>query len=430
MESVRIVCDRVAVVLLVAGLGLTVRTLHLTWKLEPGLREVVKGANMYGHPSAYEAQDEEWLDWLVQVGGPQCRLAVETLRTKTSVHLEIDEALVSVVTEAGIRREVLGYSWLWIGVVFCAAVVLPVGSRASLFVHRRRRRLCTGCGYDLRGLRGLRCPECGRSCSVEDGDKGPLTLVSARQRRFVRAARVLIPAVVALTVVAYVMWPYWREYRLAGRIATYRARLRDAGRDPAATIQEIVEDWEMTSSTEGQRMLFEVLNDRQALEIVRIRVAEQLQWLRSEETMRSLLSLLESSTSTREKRWLIRAMDCFPCSYEAEHCRRILAAIAKEQAKDVRREMAVWLNRHLRHYFSFDCRDDVGSLSELFDSEDDLLTRVALAGAITQCDTNGVHRAWLEELEDIGTHDDQTVQGVSISTECSRALDGRLDYRD
>jgi hypothetical protein len=33
---------------------------------------------------------------------------------------------------------------------------------------RERRGLCTGCGYDLRGLEGGRCPECGYVNRVEE----------------------------------------------------------------------------------------------------------------------------------------------------------------------------------------------------------------------------------------------------------------------
>lgn len=38
--------------------------------------------------------------------------------------------------------------------------------RENRITERRRHGLCIGCGYDLRGLDGGRCPECGRSRTI------------------------------------------------------------------------------------------------------------------------------------------------------------------------------------------------------------------------------------------------------------------------
>lgn len=49
-----------------------------------------------------------------------------------------------------------------VGAVVVLTVVLLVGEvRRRRFLDRERRGLCSGCGYDLRGKRHERCPECG-----------------------------------------------------------------------------------------------------------------------------------------------------------------------------------------------------------------------------------------------------------------------------
>ena len=58
------------------------------------------------------------------------------------------------------------YAWvyiipLWIPFAFTGTIVLfPLAGRVVRGWHRRAHR-CAGCGYDLRGLVGKVCPECG-----------------------------------------------------------------------------------------------------------------------------------------------------------------------------------------------------------------------------------------------------------------------------
>jgi xanthosine utilization system XapX-like protein len=47
----------------------------------------------------------------------------------------------------------------WIGVVLATIAVPMAWVRSAPHPENR----CTSCGYDLRGLRGPRCPECGRA---------------------------------------------------------------------------------------------------------------------------------------------------------------------------------------------------------------------------------------------------------------------------
>jgi hypothetical protein len=55
------------------------------------------------------------------------------------------------------------------GSVFYGATVLGLGvgaARGRRFWRRRRGR-CQRCGYDLRGLSGGACPECGTATTTE-----------------------------------------------------------------------------------------------------------------------------------------------------------------------------------------------------------------------------------------------------------------------
>ncbi len=52
-------------------------------------------------------------------------------------------------------------SWGFWSVVAGAVLACPMAVRHARAVHRRRRGRCTTCGYDLRGLAGAACPECG-----------------------------------------------------------------------------------------------------------------------------------------------------------------------------------------------------------------------------------------------------------------------------
>lgn len=62
---------------------------------------------------------------------------------------------------------VLSVKPLWLGLlmnalfVFALACFAHGGFRLSRYIHRRRRGLCTRCGYVLSGAVHKRCPECG-----------------------------------------------------------------------------------------------------------------------------------------------------------------------------------------------------------------------------------------------------------------------------
>jgi len=58
------------------------------------------------------------------------------------------------------------YAPLWIPfLVFTFLALYRLGTRALVFVQRRRANLCVNCGYCRIGLLGMTCPECGRTCA-------------------------------------------------------------------------------------------------------------------------------------------------------------------------------------------------------------------------------------------------------------------------
>ncbi|MFN9063605.1 MAG: hypothetical protein ACK5W2_00795 [bacterium] len=52
-------------------------------------------------------------------------------------------------------------SWGFWSVVAGSVLACPMAVRHARAAHRRRHGRCTRCGYDLRGLAGGACPECG-----------------------------------------------------------------------------------------------------------------------------------------------------------------------------------------------------------------------------------------------------------------------------
>lgn len=73
-----------------------------------------------------------------------------------------------------VRHRPLAWKPVWPGFLadsICFGLIvasIDVGIPAARGVWRRRRGLCAGCGYDLRGSDGGVCPECGGV----DGDSG------------------------------------------------------------------------------------------------------------------------------------------------------------------------------------------------------------------------------------------------------------------
>lgn len=60
------------------------------------------------------------------------------------------------------------WDWLgWIGAAILALGALWVLARALLLDRSRGRRRCGKCWYDMSGVNGLRCPECGRAFKAE-----------------------------------------------------------------------------------------------------------------------------------------------------------------------------------------------------------------------------------------------------------------------
>ncbi len=89
-----------------------------------------------------------------------------------------------------------------------AVVVLVV---AAFMDRARGRRRCPKCWYDMRGVEGLRCPECGRQCRCEH----ELFRTRRRLRRGILAAAVL-------AVMSYVVgnWPRIEGRGLLGVVPT------------------------------------------------------------------------------------------------------------------------------------------------------------------------------------------------------------------
>lgn len=63
-------------------------------------------------------------------------------------------------------------SWGFWSVVAGSVLACPMAVRHARAAHRRRHGRCTRCGYDLRGLAGGACPECGGGGgrALVDGD--------------------------------------------------------------------------------------------------------------------------------------------------------------------------------------------------------------------------------------------------------------------
>lgn len=76
------------------------------------------------------------------------------------------------VSSAGAVRPVFRFRLnLGYPIVFFGVPLVIAARRGWRKRDRRRRGLCLGCGYDLRGLPEPRCPECGKSCAEQTPSK-------------------------------------------------------------------------------------------------------------------------------------------------------------------------------------------------------------------------------------------------------------------
>ena len=53
------------------------------------------------------------------------------------------------------------------GIVALVPFVITFGTLLKLLVRRRRQGICVQCGYNLKGLTELRCPECGTAFEMD-----------------------------------------------------------------------------------------------------------------------------------------------------------------------------------------------------------------------------------------------------------------------
>lgn len=130
--------------------------------------------SLLADPKLVERIDVDWLEWISSDGGSECKFVAEVI---LSWREDISTRLGRVSINR-MRSELLGNRAFWARVFFsigAGAIVVATwffSARTVRARHRRRNGLCEGCGYCLRGLIELRCPECGRrfSSSVPAND--------------------------------------------------------------------------------------------------------------------------------------------------------------------------------------------------------------------------------------------------------------------
>ena len=92
-------------------------------------------------------------------------------------------------------------AWIWAFGGLIVSLGLALAIRAGIGDRARGRRRCPSCWYDMAGVSGLRCPECGREAKLER------SLFRAR-RWWIRGA---LGAVIVLCGAAICVWPVVRE---------------------------------------------------------------------------------------------------------------------------------------------------------------------------------------------------------------------------
>jgi hypothetical protein len=75
----------------------------------------------------------------------------------------------------GQRQESLPYQPMWSGAIgnatfFGSVWLMILLAVRRIFRRRHRSGMCVQCGYDLRGLSGDRCPECGAASKTQRPD--------------------------------------------------------------------------------------------------------------------------------------------------------------------------------------------------------------------------------------------------------------------
>ncbi len=423
MGILKTTCSTIAVFLILVAIGFSVSTQCKIIRYEEGIDEAWEAFSATESfrldssevKDALSRIDQDWLGWLAKNGGFSCYCFVVILQD-AKYEMHTSPYLCPALGPRLLKDEIIGNGWNYSAGALLSAIILLIVPRCCWFYYRRNRRLCTRCGYNIQHLVEKRCPECGKSFSddVFGATKPSLIKKLYQHRVFRRGFLVLVFGTISFLAGV----KYWRQYAFNKKIERYSIALREADNISTESISKIVNDDELTDSDLGIEMLLGVLVDEQVSLKVRYDLATQMVENYIKGTDEVLVQRYLASNNYEEKKQIIEVLG--KTIYWKVVRAGFKKAIIIEKDAELRRMLAIWFIRNVP-YVTSEWTNEMVALKKLFDAETVLKTKIAIAGAIRQCDLDFAEE-WLEKTKE----EYRDKENQEIYNYCRNALDYTL----